>query len=108
MTGDIKIYTATLFGLANCLAAATAAEPPLVLELPTYVVTPIYDPLFEAERRIRALGKHLPDLGGDALPPSTGHALTDALGLTGDGIQAAHPATQQRAMEFLDRLEGLN
>ena len=86
---------------------ALASDDADLLELEPITIYERANPLYEAERRIREIGKTLPELDTQATetPTRTDETL-EALGLKGEGIQATHPDHQRRWAEALDKLQG--
>lgn len=78
-------------------------------QLPPIVVTPEDSGLrsLRYDSALLRIQRSLPGLGTDGPRPRTkAEKITDALGLTGEGVQALHPADQRGLAEFADRLHG--
>ena len=90
--------------LLLALPAAALAQDGEVLELEPMEVAPEQDPLFEAERRLRALGKHLPE--GATPKDGLRDRLRRALGADHDVTRL--PETEQQAIQQqIDELQSL-
>ena len=87
-----------------CLALAEEEDQ---LELEPLTIWGEQDPLYDADRRIREIGKALPELSTEGAERETlADEALEALGLRGEGIQGAHPDDQQRWAQVLERLRG--
>ena len=76
-------------------------------QLPPIVVTPDDRalPSLRHDWALLRIQRSLPGIGTDAPRPKTNaEKITDALGLTGEGVQALHAADQERLAGFADRL----
>ena len=92
--------------LAGVIGSLQAADDEDLLELDPLTIYGETDPMYGAERRIREIGKTLPQLDTRANErPTAVDETLEALGLTGDGIQATHPDNQRHWAETLDKLQ---
>ena len=92
--------------LAGVIGSLQAADDEDLLELDPLTIYGETDPMYEAERRIREIGKTLPQLDTRANErPTAVDETLEALGLTGDGIQPTHPDNQRHWAETLDKLQ---
>lgn len=97
----------SLLGISLFGPSAVAADDPDLLELEPITIYEQANPLYDAERRIREIGKSLPELDTQANEaPTRADETLEALGLKGEGIQGTHPDHQRRWAEALDKLQG--
>ncbi len=107
----LSLDSSAAAGGGGSQAPAEAADPEgdAPTRLPDIEVSPSVESLndLRIDRNLRRLQDQLPGLGTEGPRIRTlPEKITDALGLSGDGVQALHPADQERLADFNDQLHG--